>query len=343
MGGSIVHVLVVDDFLPWRRIVASMLQEQPRLRIVGEAWDGWEAVEKARELQPDLILLDIGLPTLNGIEAARRIRELSPKSKILFVSENRSWDIAQECLRTGAYGYVAKSSAASELLPAIGEVLQGNQFVTASLAGRDVIDSKHEHIVDAREREKSVAPLPPVNVAIRHEVEFYPNDAGLIDGFARLMTAALKVGNAVVVIATERHGTAILQRLRQDGLDVDAALKQGRFIPVDARETLSKVMIADLPDPVRCATLVGDLIKRAAKGAKGNIPALQFAENAHPHCWQKAIRRQRFGSNTFGMRSPEGMTRTLFVGTSGVLFGAEKAASFLRESAPNTRQFMDVH
>lgn len=73
--------------------------------------DGLEAVQQAERLQPDIILLDIGLPTLNGIEAARRIREVSPTSKILFVSENRSPDIAEEALSTGAGGYVVKSDA----------------------------------------------------------------------------------------------------------------------------------------------------------------------------------------------------------------------------------------
>ena len=72
------------------------------LRLVGEVSDGLEAVQKAEKLQPDLIVLDIGLPTFNGIEAARRIQELSPKSRILFLSENRSWDIVEQALRTGA-------------------------------------------------------------------------------------------------------------------------------------------------------------------------------------------------------------------------------------------------
>jgi DNA-binding NarL/FixJ family response regulator len=113
------------------------LQKQPELQIIGEVTDGFEAVQKAQQLQPDLILLDIGLPTLNGIETARRIRALSPKSKILFVSENRSWDIAEEALRTGAGGYVVKSDAAGELLPAVNAVLGGKRFVSSSLAGHD--------------------------------------------------------------------------------------------------------------------------------------------------------------------------------------------------------------
>jgi len=118
---------------PWRRFISTTLQKQPELEISGRASDGLEAVLQAKELQPDLILLDIGLPTINGIEAARRIREISPASKILFVSENRSRDVAVEALCTGASGYVVKSDAASELLTAVS--LEGKRFVSASLAG----------------------------------------------------------------------------------------------------------------------------------------------------------------------------------------------------------------
>ena len=144
LAASSVRVLVVDDYKPWRRFVSTTLQKQPELQIVGQVTDGFEAVQKAQQLQPDLILLDIGLPTLNGIEAARRIREVSPKSKILFVSENRSWDIVEEALRTGAGGYVVKSDATDELLPAVEAVLKGKRFVSASLAGNDLTDPKDE-------------------------------------------------------------------------------------------------------------------------------------------------------------------------------------------------------
>jgi len=90
-----IRVLLVDDFEPFRLFVRAILQKNFDCRNILEASDGAEAVELAEELKPDLVLLDIGLPTLNGIEAARRIRELSPKSKILFVSENRSSEIRE--------------------------------------------------------------------------------------------------------------------------------------------------------------------------------------------------------------------------------------------------------
>jgi DNA-binding NarL/FixJ family response regulator len=136
---SSVRVLLVDDYNPWRSFAFSTLQKKPELRVIGEVSDGLEAVQKAQELQPDLILLDIGLPTLTGIDAARRIREISPKSKILFVTENRSVEVAEAAMATGAAGYVVKSDAAKELLPAVTAVLEGKRFISATLAGHFLV------------------------------------------------------------------------------------------------------------------------------------------------------------------------------------------------------------
>ena len=132
---STVRVLVVDDYEPFRRFVCSVLGRKPEFQIVGETGDGLDAVRKAEELQPDLIVLDIGLPTLNGIEAARRIRNLSPKSKILFVSQESFADVVQEALSVGAMGYVIKAFAGNELLSAVGAVLENRQFISSGLSG----------------------------------------------------------------------------------------------------------------------------------------------------------------------------------------------------------------
>ena len=134
-----VTVLLVDDYEPFRRFVVTKLKAQPHLRILSEVSDGVEAVEKAKELQPDLILLDIGLPRLNGIAAARQIQHLSPKSKILFVTENRSSDVAEEALRAGGLGYVLKSDAENDLVSAIDAVLGGKRFISATLAGHFLV------------------------------------------------------------------------------------------------------------------------------------------------------------------------------------------------------------
>jgi DNA-binding NarL/FixJ family response regulator len=137
---ALVRILVVDDFLPFRSFTVSTLRKRPGFRIVEEAFDGEEAVQKANELKPDLVVLDIGLPVLNGIEAARRIRSVSPDSKIVFLTCNNSPDIAREAFDAGASAYVVKHDAANELIAAVEAVLQGRRYVSKKLAGHVVIE-----------------------------------------------------------------------------------------------------------------------------------------------------------------------------------------------------------
>jgi len=132
MSPSTVRVLVVDDYKPFRQFVRSTLAKRQELQIVDETSDGLEAVLKAEELKPDLILLDIGLPGLNGIEAARRIHKLSPESKIIFLSQESSSDVVQVALQLGASGYVVKARAGTDLLAAVDAVLLGKQFVSST-------------------------------------------------------------------------------------------------------------------------------------------------------------------------------------------------------------------
>ena len=136
---SVFRVLIVDDFEPWRRVVRSMLQHFPEWQIVGEASDGVEAVQKTEELQPDIVLLDIGLPRINGIDAAKPILSAAPHSKIVFVSVELCPEFVEEALRAGAHGYVVKSDAASELLTAMSTVINGQRFVGPRFANYDFI------------------------------------------------------------------------------------------------------------------------------------------------------------------------------------------------------------
>jgi DNA-binding NarL/FixJ family response regulator len=127
-------LLLVDDSLAFRRSVCKIILEHKQdFQVVGEASDGLEAVQKAEELQPDLILLDIGPPKLNGIEAAKCIGEVAPSSTILFVTTHSDADIVRTALSNGAMGYLLKTDACSELWPAIEAVLQGKPYISSGL------------------------------------------------------------------------------------------------------------------------------------------------------------------------------------------------------------------
>jgi DNA-binding NarL/FixJ family response regulator len=97
--------------------------------------DGLEAVRKSQELQPDLILLEIGLAGLNGIEAARRIRNVAPHAKIVFLSDQHGPELVREALKVGRWGYILKADAAHDLLPALAAILQNKQFISRTLTG----------------------------------------------------------------------------------------------------------------------------------------------------------------------------------------------------------------
>jgi DNA-binding NarL/FixJ family response regulator len=126
------RTLIVDDVEDFRRLLCATLEERTDCKVVGVACDGLQAVLQAARLQPDLILLDLGLPILNGIEAARQIRKLSPTSKILFFTQNCSREIAEGALETGANGYLLKSDA-TDLPYAVETVLHGEQFVSSGV------------------------------------------------------------------------------------------------------------------------------------------------------------------------------------------------------------------
>jgi DNA-binding NarL/FixJ family response regulator len=109
----------VDDSDPWRSLVRSILESVPSFRIVGEASDGLEAINKAATLLPDVVVLDIGMPRLNGIEAATKIRQACPNSSIIFLTQESDSDVRKAALATGAVAYVLKSNAGNELRTAI--------------------------------------------------------------------------------------------------------------------------------------------------------------------------------------------------------------------------------
>jgi DNA-binding NarL/FixJ family response regulator len=265
---STIRILVVDDYEPWRRFVRLALLLHKKLEIIGEAADGMEAVTRAQELQPDLILLDIGLPNLNGIEAARQICVRAPQSKILFVSDNRAGDLVEAALQAGGVGYLVKSDAGTELLAAVESVLQGKPFVSASVSG-PARHTSSDPVADNRPRSH------------RHEAGFYSDDQRLLDDLTQFVGSALKAGSSVIVVATESHRESLRPRLEALGIDVGMAIGEGRYVTADAADTLSAVMFNGQLDGVRLAALLGDLIAAAARAAKGQARVAVFGECVH--------------------------------------------------------------
>jgi CheY-like chemotaxis protein len=269
------------------------------LQVIGVASDGLEAVQKVEELQPDLILLDIGLPSLNGIEVARQIRKLSPNSKILFVSQESSADVVQEALGAGAQGYVLKSDARRDLLEGVNAVLRGERFVGNRFSGHDFAEGSD------KVASEDFCPYAPLQrIASRHEAGFYSDDRLFLDDVTHFIGTALQAENSAIVVATESHQNSLLAKLEAHGVDIAAAIEQGRYISMDAADALSTFMINGMPDPDRFLNLFGNLIVTAAGAAKGSKPALQFSEKVFISCGHKVTQRRRFGSKDSPIRWP---------------------------------------
>jgi DNA-binding NarL/FixJ family response regulator len=244
----------------WRRFACSTLHKQPRLKVICEASDGLEAVQKAKELQPDLILLDIGLPNLNGIEAAKQIREHSPASRILFLTENHSSDVAKEALKTGAKGYVLKSDAASDLLPGVQAVLEGRRFVSATFAGHDFAEASN-------------APA-----ALNHVVQFYADDNHLLDNLEALFSDALAEGGSVIAVSTRTLRIGVEERLIAQGIAIDDAIDEGRLAILDANQTLSELMDPAGPNRESFLMRAEETLRRAEAAAMSNGRVVVFGE-----------------------------------------------------------------
>lgn len=279
-----IRFLVADDFSPWRRFVSTLiLPKMPEWHIVCEVSDGVEAVIKARELKPEIILMDIGLPRLNGVEAARQIGKVASNSRILFLSAFDSQEVVEEALNAGASGYVAKLDAANELVGAVEAVLEGKRFVSSRVKGGPQTESAHASIKPVRDGplEWRLLQSPRTEFTRWHEVLFYSEDVVLLENVSHFIGAALKFGNAAIVFATKPHRDMLLEELKAQGVDTDIFIQKGAFISLEATEALSTFMVDDWPDPDRFLESFRNLIESASKAAKAKHPRVAiFGEGA---------------------------------------------------------------
>jgi len=184
------------------------------------------------------------------------------------VSQESSADVVQKALSTGAYGYVLKTDAGIELLEALDAVLRGEQFVDRRFSGHDFVGASHPRVSQKFTNGNFPAPRQNTEMSHHHEVRFYSDDDCFLDSLTQFIGAALNAGNAVIVVATESHRDSLLLRLQAHGLDMGAAIEQGRYISLNAAETVSTIMVNDLPDQAKFRKVTRDLIAEAVKAVK---------------------------------------------------------------------------
>jgi DNA-binding NarL/FixJ family response regulator len=261
------RVLVVDDHDAWRRAVLSWLRTYSAWEIVGEAADGVEAIEKAEALEPDLILLDVMLPRLNGIEAARHILARDTPPKVLFMSTHGSWEVAEAALRTGGHGYLVKGDAGRELLRAMEIVAEGGRFVSPRLAGRSV-EQRHDRHADHASR--------------CHEAVIEPDERALVERYALLAEDALKGGDAFVLVVDPVRVEGVEELLRSRGVDVDGERGRGRYVLLNLADALAACVVEDSPDPARVWADGTGVILRAASRLKADTRRVWLCGECSP-------------------------------------------------------------
>jgi len=232
---------------------------------VAEASDGLEAIQKIEELQPDLMLLDISMPKLNGMDVARRARTLTPTAKILFFSIESDPHVVREALHLGA-GYIHKPRLERDLLPAVNAVLGGGRFISSGLNIGEGTDG---------------------HARLRHEILFCRDDAAALDGLARFIAAALNSGDAALVVVTKSHQEGLLQRLRAQS-NIDGAIQRETFVTLDADAQL---------EPPRLIEAIKTLREAASKAGKEH-PGVALCGEGAGRLWaegktDEAIRRER--------------------------------------------------
>jgi DNA-binding NarL/FixJ family response regulator len=246
------NVLAVDDYEPWRRYVCAEIRKHARWCVIGEAANGVEAVRLARALKPDLILLEVDLPLVNGIDAARQILEHAPDARILFVSQHHSPDIAEAALKAGGCGYLFKLDAARDLLFAMEAVVNRGRFITAGLQERIAQAGSHTPY---------------------HEAGFYSDETSLLDAYTRFAETALAAGSTLLFAGTESRRAALQQRLRGAGFNVGPLVSGGRVVLLDEERVLSSILVNGAVTDASLRRVAVPLILRAQAASHGRVAA----------------------------------------------------------------------
>ena len=246
-------MLVVEDHAKFRTVICELLQESPGVRIVGEAADGLDAIRQAEALRPDVVLLDMSLPSLNGLEVASRIRAAIPDTKVIFLTVEASPEVVEQAFRCGAHGYVYKPRAHRDLLTVLDAITQGARFVNSGLERVAAGHSSASH---------------------HHHVAFCSSDEVVIRTLGRFIARHLDDGSAVVSLVADVHAEGVRRNLLASYVDLDVAIQEQRYVALQISDLFAQVLVDGYPEPARFFSVAEDLLTDAARRARnGRVAA----------------------------------------------------------------------
>jgi DNA-binding NarL/FixJ family response regulator len=274
---SFVEVLIADDHDLFRRAIRSVIESEAVYRVCGEACDGIDAIDKVRELRPDIVLMDINMPRMDGLRATEIIRREIPDCSVIIVTQNEATVAREQARLVDARGFVTKSGLTRDLLPTMGRVaMQNNNAVVPRESERRVNpeqNPKSSHDVTANEGESwrglltSAAPSD-------HIVQLYQDQQFLNRAVCRFAAAAITNGEGVILVPTVAHWDAFRPRLESEGVDVKAAEKRGQLTVVDADNLLPTFMRDGMPDSPVFLGLAQNVISEAR--GDGRYPKVRW-------------------------------------------------------------------
>jgi CheY-like chemotaxis protein len=258
---SSVEILIVDDQARFRRMVRSLIESQPEYRVCGEAGDGIEAVEKVHQLHPDLVLMDINMPRMNGLEATRIIRRESPDCNVIIVTQNDATVAREQARGVDANGFVTKSDLIRDLLPEMGRVVMENN---------GSLDETRNAAANGEPWCGLLTGAAPRD----HIVQLYQDQQFLNRAVCRFAAAAIANGEGVILVPTIAHWDAFRPRLESEGVDVQAAEKRGQLTIVDADNLLPTFMRDGMPDSPVFMGLAANVVSQAR--GEGRYPKVRW-------------------------------------------------------------------
>ena len=262
---SVRRVLIVEDFEPFRQILCALLRRRADVRIVGEASDGLDAIAQAKALRPDIVVLDINLPRLSGIDAAVQIHSAVPDAKLLFVTNEPSLEVVHQAFSTGAHGYVYKPRVHRDVLAVLEAILDGARFISGGL--------------------ERIARGGNALASHRHHVLFASTDAIVVEAFSRFIARVLGHDGTVIALMTKAHDTTVRCRLQASPVDVTAAIRQNRYIVIDVEALIEKGTVNGRPEATRLMNVAGELLTDAEARAAAREATLAACGECAPTLW----------------------------------------------------------